>query len=163
VHAAKRGAYIAPTYGGDSLSRTAGNSTVACTKRMRYFCGTDAPPAQPHYFSVAYEEVPPPAFGLAPTNMDLDMAYFLVARGPYAWVGSGPVLGWKLSHWWATGQTRLIEPRDFRPHWFDSDFGEPLGQCMETVPHGSGVFTRKYTNATAAVNCQSLTGHIAIN
>jgi hypothetical protein len=49
-------------------------------------------------------KVPPPTFGLTPTNMDLDMAYFLAARGVYGWVGSGPILGWQLSHWWAPGQ-----------------------------------------------------------
>lgn len=161
ARAAAQGSYIAPTYGGDSLSKRAGNSSTACAKRMRFFCGPGAAqPAAPRYFSVMYDKVPPPAFGLAPTNMDLDMAYFLAARGPYAWVGSGPILGWQLSHWWAPGQTRLIEPRDFRPHWFDVEFGEPAGACTETVPDVSGVFTRNYSKASVRVDCPRLSGSI---
>ena len=39
--------------------------------------------------------------------------------------------GWQLSHWWTPGKTRLIEPRDFRPHWFNQEFGEPAGLCAE--------------------------------
>ena len=80
-----------------------------------------------------------------------------MARGEYGWIGSGPVLGWQLSHWWAPGQTRLTTPEDFRPHWFDVEFGEPLEQCRETVP---GVFVRRWTEAVAHVDCNRLVGMI---
>jgi hypothetical protein len=155
--------YIAPTYGGDALSwshHAPMNSTKVCLQKLRNFCRPTASPAAPHYFSVAYYKVQPPMFGVAPVNMDLDMAYFLVARGEYAWIGSGPILGWQLSHWWATGKTRLIEPRDFRPHWFDQEFGEPLELCSETTTGVSGVFTRKWSTVTAMVDCNSLSGEI---
>eukprot|EP00040_Diaphanoeca_grandis_P022888 m.123759 g.123759 ORF g.123759 m.123759 type:complete len:487 (-) comp29011_c0_seq1:136-1596(-) len=158
-HATAKGAYIAPTYGGESLSQKV-NSTSACNSRMRNFCHTSAPPTPPHYFSIAYEKVPPPTFGLKAVNMDLDMAFFLAVRGPYAWVGSGPILGWQLSHWWVEGQTRLVEPRDFRPHWFDVEFGEPLSHCVETVNTEPGVYIRHYTKATVTVDCQTLSGDI---
>jgi hypothetical protein len=162
VHAAARRAYIAPGYGGDSLSRRVANSSAQCVKRMRYFCGVGARPTPPHFFSVAYDEVPPPVFGLTPTNVDLDMAHFLLARGEYGWVGAGPLLGWKLSHWWAPGQSRLIEPLDFRPHWFDADFGEPLSQCRETAAGVSGIFVREYTKANATVDCLRIAGSISL-
>ena len=164
--AAARGSYIAPTYGGDSLVKRIGGSASKCVERMRFFCRPDAPVAAPHYFSVLYEKVPSPTFGLVPINMDLDMAYFLLARGPYGWIGSGPILGWQLSHWWTKGKVRLIEPKDFRPHWFDADFGVPVGgegeeeQCEETVPGKSGVFVRNWTKAVVTVDCGQLQGDI---
>ena len=138
------------------------NSTELCKQKLRGFCRPGAPPAPPHYFSVAYEKVPPPTFGLAPVNPDLDMnmAYYLVARGKYAWVGSWPILGWQMSHWWARGKTRLIEPRDFRPHWFDAEFGEPLEGCFETAPGVSGVFSRRWSKVTAKVDCNAISGDI---
>ena len=57
-------------------------------------------------------------------------------------------------------QQRLVEPRDFRPHWFDKEFGEPLNHCEETTDGLSGVFIRKYSKATASVDCQTLSGNI---
>lgn len=156
--AADKGVYIAPTYMGDPLSLV--NDSSACATKMREYCGPGMAPAAPHYFSVAYDKVPPPTFGLSATNLELDIAYFLVARGPYGWIGSGKVLGWQLSHWWAPGQTRLIEPRDFRPKWFDVEFGEPVEQCVETNPGSSGVFTRMWTTGVATVDCLNLKGHL---
>eukprot|EP00037_Helgoeca_nana_P017407 m.165099 g.165099 ORF g.165099 m.165099 type:complete len:237 (+) comp23978_c0_seq2:699-1409(+) len=147
--------YIAPTYMGDALSLSANSST--CTAAMKTYCGPNAPSAAPHYFSVAYDKVQPPVFGLSPTNMDLDMAHYLVARGPYGWIGSGKVLGWQLSHWWAPGQTRLVTPLDFRPHWFNVEFGEPLNRCSEPT---AGVFTRNWTKADVTVDCRSMAGDI---
>ena len=163
AHADSLHKYIAPTYGGDALSwrkHAPMNSTELCAQKLRAFCRPGAPPAAPHYFSVAYDKVQPPTFGLAAVNLDLDMAYYLVARGVYAWVGSGPILGWQLSHWWARGKTRLIEPSDFRPHWFDAEFGEPLQGCFETAPGVSGVFRRRWTKVTATVDCNAIAGDI---
>ena len=56
----------------------------------------------------------------------------------------------------------MIEPCDFRPHWFDTEFGKPLGQCRETVPGVSGIFVRDYTRANATVDCTRVAGLIGL-
>ena len=112
--------------------------------------------------------MPPPTFGLAPVNLDLDMAYYLVARGEYAWVGSGPILGWQLSHWWAPGKTRLIEPDDFRPHWFDQEYGEPEEGCFETAPgahlivSSDVIFNRKLQSSSFVLLFQSKAQEVVV-
>ena len=68
--------YIAPTYGGDALSwykHAPAASPTDCAAKLRKYCGPNSPAAAPHYFSVGYEKIPAPAFGLKPVNMDLDM------------------------------------------------------------------------------------------
>jgi len=73
------------------------------------------------------------------TEREAFLAAFLVARGPYAWVG----------HQWR------CEPR---VHWdalWDLDVGEPRGPCAEVAP---GVFARNYTRGVAAINCSSFEG-----
>jgi len=74
----------------------------------------------------------------------LDLATFLLVRGPYWWLGYG---------WVGCGVKY-----DF-PASLSVDYGEPLGTCAETTP-GSGVFTRAWTKATAKVDCNAMEGSV---
>lgn len=64
------------------------------------------------------------------------LAMFLIARGPYAWVGQ---------HW----------PCMVADSWdpmFDTDVGEPIGLCSSPAP---SVFTRQFSRGEATMNCTS--------
>lgn len=64
------------------------------------------------------------------------LAMFLIARGPYAWVGQ---------HW----------PCYLDDSWdpmFDTDVGEPTSPCTSPSP---GVFARTYSRGSAVMNCSS--------
>jgi len=71
-----------------------------------------------------------------------DIATFLLVRGPYAWLG----YGW-------LGCIDTYE----RPPELGLDVGEPTGQCEEASP---GVFTRKWSKATVAMDCNTWEGSI---
>jgi hypothetical protein len=76
-------------YSGDSLSRA---SAEQCTSRLASMCSVDLP-GQGHWYTVDYDYIQPPAFGIQAVNEDLDVAYFLLTRGPWAWIAGGPMLG----------------------------------------------------------------------
>ena len=156
---AKHGGYVAPSYVGDAMST---QTTDQCSQILRRICTPGNAPQGPHMYTIWYDKIPSPHFGVRARNAPLDMAYFLLARGPHAWIGSGKILGWSLSHWWSTGKEREITISDFRPHeLFDADYGEPVSQCVETVPYASGVFVRGWTNVNVTVDCGNMRGHIA--
>ena len=92
----------------------------------------------------------------APHNAT-DLAFFLLARGDFAWLGydwMGCGCGWD-------------DPPDGdmdcagypRPESFDVDYGEPLGLCEQTADH---VFTREWTKATVSYDCNTLTGKVTM-
>lgn len=77
--------------------------------------------------------------GTDPTNLtdvNQDVANFLLIRGPYAYLGNG-WLGCALAYEYPAAQ-------------FNADYGEPTGLCGETAP-GSGVFERDFTKSTVQV------------
>ncbi len=45
------------------------------------------------------------------------------------------------------------------PDALRGSYGEPLGTCSETTP-GSGVFVRKFANATVSMDCNTFVGSI---
>lgn len=83
---------------------------------------------------------------------DLDLATFLLARGPFAWLGygwSGCGCGWSMDGKMTCGGYP-------RPETFDADYGEPAGLCTEA----GGVFTREWTHATVVMDCNAYRANI---
>ena len=84
-----------------------------------------------------------------------DVAKFLLARGPFAfldtgWVGCAPDEGVEGG---GHNQTYVW------PAEFDVDYGEPTGLCVQTTP---GVFVRHWTKATVSHDCSSGRSSIAM-
>ena len=75
-----------------------------------------------------------------------DIARFLLVRGPYSWLGYG---------WEGCITTPPPVAR------YDHDYGVPRGQCSETSP-GSNVFTREWTKAHVALDCNTFVANITL-
>jgi hypothetical protein len=75
-----------------------------------------------------------------------DVARFLLVRGEYSWIG----YGWEGC---ITTAPPVVK--------YDRDYGTPLERCSETVK-GSGVFTRRYTNAKITVDCNAFVANITM-
>jgi hypothetical protein len=73
-----------------------------------------------------------------------NLAAFLLIRGPYAWFGNA---------WQGCDNIPARRPE------LDRDYGVPKGACAETH-EGTGIFTREYTKASVAVDCNTWTGTI---
>ena len=155
--AAQRSKFVSNMgYSGDSLSYS---STAQCTSRLATMCAANAP-SFGGWYVVNYEYVQPPVFGIKDVNSLLDVAYFLLTRGPYAWIAGGPMLGWHMSHWWTEGQARRINFReDLRPKEFNGDYGAPLSSCTQSAP---GVFLRQWSKANVTIDCNALQGRIDV-
>ncbi len=68
------------------------------------------------------------------------IAGFLIARGPYWWLGYG---------WQGCSETApYLSPL------LDTDVGLPINNCTQV---SSGVYARNYTNGYAQINCNSYT------
>ena len=76
------------------------------------------------------------------TDLEQDVANFLLVRGPYAFLGNG----------WL-GCSREYE---YPAQQFNADYGTPLGVCAETSP-GSGVFSREFDKSTVSMDCATWT------
>lgn len=141
-------------YSGDSLSLT---NSAQCTSRLNSMCSPGLP-SFGSWYVVQYDYIQPPEYGITAPNALLDVAYFLLTRGPWAWIAGGPMLGWHMSHWWTQNKTRPIQFRtDLRPPEFNQDYGEPVCSCVEESP---GVFVRYWTKANVTIDCNVLQGRI---
>ena len=141
-------------YGGADMMST--QSTASCKAKLASMCGDVPRPGQ--WYAVQYEEIPPPAYGVKAVNSELDVAHFLLTRGPFAWIAGGQMLGWRDSHWFAANKSRRINFRhDLRPPEFNLDVGEPTDNCTQTAP---GVYVRHWTRAAVAVDCNTMRGNI---
>ena len=105
----------------------------------------------------------PLLFGLTVNNSDIiqineDIAFFLLARGPYAWLGWG-VWGmtWPFNPEPAHGGLPPSPSGVPRPNILEKDFGNPVGICNEAK---SGVFEREWTKAKIELNCNEFIGKI---
>eukprot|EP00038_Savillea_parva_P031914 m.91837 g.91837 ORF g.91837 m.91837 type:complete len:426 (+) comp9929_c0_seq1:268-1545(+) len=89
------------------------------------------------------------------TNFNMDLAYFLMTRGDYAWLGYGWMgcgCGWEHN-----GKM----PCDIyqRPSSLDIDYGTPQGLCKET---SANTFTREWTKSTITIDCNHYTSTITM-
>eukprot|EP01043_Picozoa_sp_COSAG02_P093669 COSAG02_NODE_30166_length_556_cov_0.737418_2_plen_99_part_00 len=81
------------------------------------------------------------------TEVEEDVANFLLIRGKYAYLGNG----------W-TGCGHFYE---YPAEQFNADYGEPLGLAKETAPD-SGIFVREWSKATIKMDCNSYTPTITM-
>ena len=123
------------------------NNEKNCQKQMEEWCDTHP-----------WEELPF-MFGLnmgsnhTLPSLKADLATFLLARGPYAYIGAGI---WGMS-WPAGVQWDKQRPTVKRPTELDVDYGSPLGLCKQT---SAGVFERDFTNSHVKLDCASYSGEI---
>jgi hypothetical protein len=140
-------------YSGDKMSTS---NSHACLAKLSSMCSST--PSFGQWYAVDYTYMPSPDYGIAPTNARLDVAYFLLTRAPFAWIGGGPMFGWHMSHWWAENKSRPITYRkDLRPPEFNADYGVPTSNCTATT---AGVFQRQWTKAVVSIDCTSMEGTI---
>ena len=76
------------------------------------------------------------------TEVEEDVANFLLIRGDYAYLG--------------TGWTGCHDDYEFPADVLNADYGEPMGRANETAPE-SGVFVREYTKASIQMDCNTYT------
>jgi hypothetical protein len=107
----------------------------------------------------------PLLYGLAAGNssnpfpqLEADIAAFQLARGPHAWLGWGQWgMSWPVGVAWDhNGGMALPLPAQLY-----ADYGVPQGLCNETVPGSSRIFTRRWSNATVTLNCDTLAADTA--
>jgi hypothetical protein len=101
----------------------------------------------------------PMIFGFSVNGMNLtqlpqDLAFFLLARGPYAWAGWG-VWGmtWPFNAEPSHGQLPPMPHGVPLPKDLDYNYGKPEDEvCFEKV---AGVFHRKWSHASIELDCNS--------
>lgn len=106
----------------------------------------------------------PMLFGVTVANstnlvqFEQDLAFFLLARGNYTWLGWG-VWGmtWPFNAEPAHGTLPPLPHGVPRPAALDEDYGTPLGLCSEVT---SGVFHRRWTQADVTLDCNTFTAKI---
>ena len=93
------------------------------------------------------------------TQLEEDVAFFLLARGPYAYAGWGSWgMSWPLNPEPAHGALPPQPHGVVVPSLLRADFGKPDGLCAETVPGKSGIFTREWSGATVTLDCGTFKG-----
>ncbi|GAB5362746.1 hypothetical protein AAMO2058_000824700 [Amorphochlora amoebiformis] len=87
------------------------------------------------------------------TQLHQDLAFFLLARGPYAWLGWGTWgMTWPFNPEPRHGELPPLPHGVPRPSELDMDYGEPEGLCFEI---SAGVFHRQWSKVKIALNCTS--------
>ena len=91
-----------------------------------------------------------------------DVAFFLLARGPYAYVGwSSWGMGWPFNPEPAHGTLPAIPSGIPVPVEWHADYGVPSDAvCRETEPGKSGIFTREWTKASVRLDCGAFQGSV---
>ena len=91
-----------------------------------------------------------------PTELEVDVALFLLVRGPYAWLGTA-WMGCSSGEEPMGAHQTAYEPRP--SPLLDAEYGVPLGHCREMPSKSSAggmdgpTFVREYTQATVAFDC----------
>jgi hypothetical protein len=89
-------------------------------------------------------------------NIDVDLATFMLIRGPYAWLGYS-WLGCTSNEVPGFGTNRYTSPADIPQ--LQVDYGVPTGPYVQSSP---GVFTRDWTLATVTMDCITYTPSITM-
>ena len=104
-------------------------------------------------------------FGLTTNGSKLvqvkqDVAFFLLARGAFAWLGWGAWgMTWPFNPEPAHGESPPLPHGVPRPTEIDTDYGAPLEDvCRET---SSGVFERRWSRATITLDCNAFAAAFA--
>ena len=109
-----------------------------------------------HACATAGDERPPQLYGMNTTlaQAEQDVAYFLLARGSYAWLGWGTWgMTWPFNPEPAHGELPPQPHGVPRPALLDRDFGAPQeAGCRAT---GGGVFERRFSKASVRLDCNS--------
>jgi hypothetical protein len=109
----------------------------------------------------------PRIFGIHPSldQADQDVAFFLLARGNYAWLGYGTWgMTWPFNPEPAHGGLPPSPEGLPRPAAMDGDYGEPLGGeqgVCRTL--GTGRFSRRLTKATVTLDCAAFEATFDMN
>jgi hypothetical protein len=126
-----------------------GNGTPpadACADFFRFACSADSGingSALMYQLATPYDT----------SNDERDVAGFLLIRGEYAWIGWGWV--------GCSSGNQSAASMYPRPALLDTvQVGTPLNSCSETVPGVSGVFTRNFTQANVAMDCNAYAGSV---
>lgn len=104
------------------------NDTAGCTRWFKHYC---APKMQGRGMMMGF------AGGGGQQHPNQTVAAFLIARGPYAFIGGRGL--------------RDSRDGDWSP-LFGLDVGVPLELCRESTTH-PGVFSRRWTNGVVGLNC----------
>ena len=94
---------------------------------------------------------------LALLQLQQDIAFFLLARGPYSWLGWGTWgMTWPFNPEPAHGELPPLPHGVPRPPELDKDYGHPLEICHEQFSSdGSGVFVREWSKVRVTLDCNS--------
>jgi len=133
-------------------------SKTTCVEKLRSACPVaSSTPSSFQTRANLFGVTLPGKNGTFPQLMQ-DVAFFLIARGPFAWIGYGTWgMTWPFNPEPAHGE---LPPQPHglpKPLLLDHDFGEPLGICSETAA-GSAIFQRHWSKAgTIELNCNDFT------
>jgi hypothetical protein len=96
--------------------------------------------------------------GTVLTQLEQDLAFFLLARGPYTYAGWG-VWGmtWPFNPEASHGELPPMPHGVPLPREFDFDYGVPKDICSEIDP---GVFHREWSRASVRLNCNTFIASI---
>jgi len=97
-----------------------------------------------------------------PSQVEEDVAFFLLARGPYAWLGWGTWgMTWPFNAEPAHGELPPLPNGVPRPSLIDQDFGVPVDDavCKEVE---TGVFQRGWSTGVISLDCNTFTASLPV-
>lgn len=119
-------------------------SNTTALEMLKGACSSDSGyQKEPHLFGLRVKDN-------KPSQLIQDVAFFLLARGDYAWLGWGQWgMTWPFNPEPAHGTVPPLPHGYPRPAELDVDYGSPLGLCSET---SHGIFSREFTHASVQLN-----------